>query len=225
MKRGGAPRCLETVAGHYFQRMFAQSGAIGREQDVAVSLSQLECINEQFFEIVFNMKRLSSGRTRKGRRIENDHIKFLPLARKPGQYRHYVVGNEAMVDRWQTVERKILSPPRQRFLGKIHIKRGRSNACRANRKGAGVGETVQESLWRDVAHVAPVFPLIYKEARRIALPEVDSKLEVSLCGDCLQIFAGVAKRETRVFALFIFARDGSGENASKLKPDAARPRL
>ena len=205
--------------------MFAQSGAIGREQDVAVSLSQLECINEQFFEIVFNMKDFSSGRTRKGRRIENDHIKFLRLARKPGQYRHCVVGNEGMVGGWQTVERKILSPPRQRFLGKIHIKRGRSNACRANRKGAGVGETVQKSLWRDVAHVAPVFSLIYKEARRIALPEVDSKLEVSLCGDCLQIFAGVAKRETRVFALFVFARDGSGENASKLKPDAARPRL
>jgi len=62
------------------------------------------------------VKRLSSGRTRKGWRIENDHVKFLPLARKPGQYRHDIVGDEAMINGWQTVQRKIFSTSRQRFL-------------------------------------------------------------------------------------------------------------
>jgi hypothetical protein len=46
MERGGAPCCLEAVAGHYFQRVFAQSGAISRKQDVAVSLRQFEGVNE-----------------------------------------------------------------------------------------------------------------------------------------------------------------------------------
>lgn len=61
MKRGRAPRCLKAIAGHYFQRMLSQRGAIGREQDVAVSLRQIEGINEQFLKIIFNLKRFSSG--------------------------------------------------------------------------------------------------------------------------------------------------------------------
>ena len=63
MKRGGAPRRLESVAGHYFKGMFAQSGAIRRKQDVAISLCQFEGVDEQFLKIIFNLKRLSSGRT------------------------------------------------------------------------------------------------------------------------------------------------------------------
>ncbi len=46
MKRGGAPRYLETIAGHYFQRMLSQRGAIRRQQDMAVALRQIEGINE-----------------------------------------------------------------------------------------------------------------------------------------------------------------------------------
>jgi hypothetical protein len=61
MKPGRAPRCLEAMAGHYFQRMLSQGGAIGREQDVAVSLCQIEGIHEQFLKIIFNLKRFSSG--------------------------------------------------------------------------------------------------------------------------------------------------------------------
>lgn len=61
MKPGRAPPCLEAIAGHYFQRMLSQCGAIGREQDVAVSLRQIESNNEQFLKIIFNLKRFSSG--------------------------------------------------------------------------------------------------------------------------------------------------------------------
>ena len=43
--------------------MFAQSGAISRKQDVAISLCQFEGVDEQFLKIIFNLKRLSSGRT------------------------------------------------------------------------------------------------------------------------------------------------------------------
>ena len=82
MKRGRAPPCFEAITRHYFQRMLSQRGAIGGEQDVTVSLRQIEGINEQFLKIISNLKRLSSGRSRKGRWIENDCIKFLSLARK-----------------------------------------------------------------------------------------------------------------------------------------------
>ena len=61
MKRGRSSRCLETIAGHYFQRMLSQGGAIGREQDVAVSLHKIEGIHEQFLKIIFNLKRFPSG--------------------------------------------------------------------------------------------------------------------------------------------------------------------
>lgn len=81
MKRGCPARSLEAIAGHYFQRMLSQRGAIGRKQDVAVALRQIESINEQFLEIIFDLKRPSSGRSRKGRWIKNDCIKFLALAR------------------------------------------------------------------------------------------------------------------------------------------------
>ena len=142
MKRGRAPRCLEAIAGYHFQRMLSQRGAISREQDVAVSLRQIEGINEQFLKIIFNLKRLSSGRSRKGRWIENDCIKFLSLASKSRQYRHYIVRDEAMIDGWQAVQRKILSTSRQRFLGEIDIEGGRSYISGANGKGAGIGKTV-----------------------------------------------------------------------------------
>ena len=130
-----------------------------------------------------------------------------------------------MIGGWQAVQRKILSTPRQRFLGKIDIESGRSYVSGANRKGAGIGKTVQKPLGRNVAHMAPVFSLIDKESHGIARPEVDPKLEMSLGGDCLQILGRIAKYETRRFALFIFARDEPGENASKLEPDSACPRL
>src|SRR6266511_667697 len=61
MKLGRASRCLEAIAGHYFQRMLSQRGAIGREQEVAISLRQIESIHEQFLKIIFNLKRFCSG--------------------------------------------------------------------------------------------------------------------------------------------------------------------
>jgi len=81
MKRAGAARCLESVASHDFQRMLAQCGAIGRYQNMAVSLCQFEGIDEHFFEIVFNMKGFSSGRTRKSWWIKDNDIKLLAFTR------------------------------------------------------------------------------------------------------------------------------------------------
>ena len=97
MKLGRASPCLEAIAGHYFQRMLSQPGAIGREQDVAVSLRQIESNNEQFLKIIFNLKRFPSGRSRKGRWIENDCVKFLPLAGKSRQHRHHIIRDEPMI--------------------------------------------------------------------------------------------------------------------------------
>jgi hypothetical protein len=73
--------------------------------------------------------------------------------------------------------------------------------------------------------MATVFSLINKEPDRVARPKVDPKLEMSLGGDCLQIPGWVAKYEARSFALFIFAGDEPGENATNLKPDIACPQL
>ena len=81
MKRAGAPRRLESVTSHDFQRMLTQFGAIGRYQNMAVSLCQFEGIDEQLFEIVFNVKDFSSGRTGKSWWIKNNDIKLLALTR------------------------------------------------------------------------------------------------------------------------------------------------
>ena len=76
-----------------------------------------------------------------------------------------------------------------------------------------------------MAHVAPIFSLIYKEAHGIARTEVDPKLEMSFGGDCLQIFARIAKYQSRMFSFFVFARNEPGENAPKFEGDRACPRL
>jgi hypothetical protein len=76
-----------------------------------------------------------------------------------------------------------------------------------------------------MAHVATIFSLVQEETRRIPGPKIDAEFQMSLVGDCLQIFTGVAKYQTRRFALFTFARDEPCENASKLKSDRAGPRF
>src|SRR5207247_10949984 len=79
MKCSGTACCLEAIAAHYFQRMFAQCRAVGREQNMAVSLCQSESVNQQVFEIMFDLKLLSSGSTRKSWRIKNDQVEFITL--------------------------------------------------------------------------------------------------------------------------------------------------
>lgn len=61
MKCGRAPRGLEAIAGHYFQRVLSERRTVGREQDVAVALRQMEGINKQFLKIIFNLKGLAFG--------------------------------------------------------------------------------------------------------------------------------------------------------------------
>jgi hypothetical protein len=78
---------------------------------------------------------------------------------------------------------------------------------------------------RDVPHVAAIFSLIQKEARGIPHPEVHPEPQMPLRGDYLQIFARIAKYETRAFALFTFSRDEPCENAPELESDRAGPRL
>jgi len=76
-----------------------------------------------------------------------------------------------------------------------------------------------------MTQVATILSLIQKEAGGIARPEIDPELQVSLRSGCLQIFTGVAKYETRRFALFTFSRDEPCENASELESDRGCPRL
>ena len=71
--------------------------------------------------------------------------------------------------------------------------------------------------------VTPVFSLIDKESHRVTYSEIDSKPEVSLRCNGLQVFARVAKYETWRFALFVFFRDEAGENAVELELGGARP--
>src|SRR5438477_10680661 len=97
-----------------------------------------------------------------------------------------------MVDRWQIIQREVLSTARQRFLGKIDIEDVGSDACCANGKRAGIGKTAQEPLWCNVAHIAAVFSLIDENPHRITGPEVDPILEVSLRRDRLHSRARVA---------------------------------
>ena len=162
MKFSSAARCLKAIARHYFEGVFAQSGAIRRKQDATISLRQFEREEEQLLKIVFDVKCLAAPRARKRRRIENDRVEFLSLAGEPRKNREHVVRDELVVVARQTVKRKIFPPSRQRFLGKIDIYRLRSDRSRRHRKGARIGKTIQQPLWRDLAHVASVLPLIDK---------------------------------------------------------------
>jgi len=225
MKCGGVTRCLKAIARHHFQCMLPQPRAIGRKQDVAVSLCQFESVSQQLFEISFDLEFLSSGRTRKRWRIQNDSVKFLASAGQTRQHRSHIIRDEAMVDGGEIIQRKILASTRQRLLGKIDVESGSASACRTDRKRAGVRKAVEQSSRRDMAHVSAIFSLIQKKAWGIARLEIDPELQMSLRSDCLQIFPRVAKYEARRSTLFTFSRDEPCENASELKSDRARPRL
>src|SRR6266496_5546934 len=115
MKFSSAARCLEAVTRHYFEGVFAQSGAIRRKQDATVSRRQFERKEEQRFKIVFDVKCFAEPRARKRRRIENDRVEFLSLAGEPRKNREHVVRDKLVVVGRQTVQGKILPPSRQRF--------------------------------------------------------------------------------------------------------------
>src|SRR5216117_4227399 len=91
------------------------------------------------------------------------------------------------------------------------------------RSGACIGKAVQEPLRRNVTHVAPVFSLIDKEPYRVTSTEIDSKLDVSLTGDGLQVFTRVAKYEAWRFPFFVFLSDEPGENTFELELGGVRP--
>jgi len=88
---------------------------------VAVSLRQRKRVKEQRFEVVFHLKAFSAGQTRKSWRIQNDSVKFFAFSRQSGQHCAHVVCDEAMIDCWQAVQRKIFAPAGQIFLGKIDV--------------------------------------------------------------------------------------------------------
>ncbi len=142
MKCSGAAGCFQAIAGHHFQCVLAQGRAVGREQDVGVSLCQSESVNKQVFEVMFDLKPFPSGRTRKSWRIKNDHVKFLTFPCQTWQHRPDIIRDKAVLDCWKAVQRKILATPRQRLFGKIDVQGSCSNIRRADRKRAGVGKTV-----------------------------------------------------------------------------------
>jgi hypothetical protein len=175
MKGGGTARCFQAIASHYFQCMLAQCRAVGREQDVAVSLRQSESVNEQVFEIMFHLKRFSSGQTRESRRIKNNQVKFLAFPYQPRQHRPGIILDEAMLDCGKAVQCKILASARQILFGKIDVEGSCSDVCRTDRKRAGKGKAVQQSPGREVAHIPAIFSLIEKESWGIAGPKIDSE--------------------------------------------------
>ena len=185
MNRRGASRRFQAIAGHHFQCMLAQCGAIRRNQDVAVSLCQFESVNEQPFEIMLDLKCFSSGRTRKSWRIENDRIKFLTSPGEPWQYGSHIIRDEAMIHCWQVVQRKILASPCQILFGKIDVEGACSATCRAHGKRAGVGKAVQQSLRRDMTDVAAILSLIQEQTRRIACAEIYAEFQMPFGGDRL----------------------------------------
>src|ERR1700730_1202865 len=118
---------------------------------------------------------------------------------------------------WQRIERKILSAPRQRFLGKIDIHRLRSDRSRCHGKRAGVSKTIQKAFRLDLPDVTPVFSLIDKQSDRIPCPKIDPEFEMMFGRGRLQIFAFIANDELWRLALLIFLRQKPAENPAGRK--------
>src|SRR5215471_21076136 len=124
------------------------------------------------FEIVLDLERFATRRTRKSWRIENDHVESFASSGEPRQHGSHVIGYEAMVHGWKIVQRKILPSAREILFGQINVEGACTVACSAHGKRAGVSKTVQQVLWCDVTHVTTILSLVQKEARRIACAEV-----------------------------------------------------
>src|ERR1700757_4073330 len=99
VKRRCTSRRFEAITGHHFQRTLAQCKTICRDQNVCVALRDCETTNEQTFEIVLDLKCLSSRRTRKGRGVEDDGVEFFASPGEPWQHGSHVVQDKAMIDR------------------------------------------------------------------------------------------------------------------------------
>ena len=77
MKISGPPHDLQTEASYNFQRSLVEFGAVGREQDFRIAFGQFPSGDEQFLEVVFDLKCSAAARARKSGRIKNDHIKLV----------------------------------------------------------------------------------------------------------------------------------------------------
>src|ERR1043166_2502141 len=112
---------------------------------------------------MFDLKRFSSRRTRKSRRIENDRVKSFTSPSESRQHGSHVVRDKTMVHGWKIVERKVLASAREILFRKINVEGDRAATCRAHGKRAGVSKTVQQPLWRDMTHVAAILSLVQKQ--------------------------------------------------------------
>src|SRR5947208_13616946 len=102
---------------------------------------------------MFDLKRLSSGRTRKSWRIKNNHVEFLTFPYKPRQDGPDVIRDKAVLNCWTAVDGKILASSSQIVIRQIDVKGSGSSVCCIDRKRAGVGKTVKSRLGRNMAHV------------------------------------------------------------------------
>src|SRR2546425_2283545 len=97
---------------------------------MAVSLCQTESVNEQAFEIMLDLEDFSSGRTRERGWIKNGGVKSLTFPYQSWQHRSDIIRDEAMLDCWKAVKRKILASSRQILFGKIDVQGSCSDICR-----------------------------------------------------------------------------------------------
>src|SRR5215831_672592 len=111
-------------------------------------------------EIMFDLKRFSSRRTRKSRRIENDRVESFASPGESRQHGSHVVRDKAMVHGWKIVQRKILASAGEILFGKINVERARSATCGAHGERARVSKAIQQSLGRDMTHVTAILSLV-----------------------------------------------------------------
>ena len=73
--------------------------------------------------------------------------------------------------------------------------------------------------------VSAILSLVEEQPRRISASEVDSKPQMPLGGDGLQIFARVTGNQPRWFAIFAASRDKAYEDTPNWQSDRTRPRF
>ena len=160
MEIAAAPRCLEGKPRCPFQRPAVELGAVGRDQDRCSRLRQFQGRRKQILDLFLHLPAPTPVAARKSGRIEDNDIELLSTPLQPGQDIEHVVGQKAVSLQRQVVQRKILPPPVERFLGEINAHRLRSSQRRHHGKRACIGQRIEQPPGRALPHKRPIGPLV-----------------------------------------------------------------
>lgn len=152
-------------------------GEICGEQKCRARSGHFQGRGEKFLEVPFHTECFAGTPATESGRVENDGIERLPAFGEAAEVSQHILGDEAVLVEWKTVEFKIPPTALEEGFRNIHAGGFRAEARGGDGKGAGVGEGVEKATGREFSKGVPVRALVAEKAGIVAGVEINLKPE------------------------------------------------